>query len=484
MTCSAGPVVFYNADRFFEQYLHCYKFDFQRSFTYIYKTKSFKMLWVELIIFLLIIVVGAKYGGIAMGTVAGIGLIIFVFIFKMPVGSPPVIVLGMILAVITALSAMEAAGGLDYLVSLAEKIMRKRPQNITFIAPLVTYVLIFAAGTQHVIYALLPVIAEISSKSGIRPERPMSMSVIAASQGLVASPISAATVAMVGVLSVLGVGLPRILMVIIPSTILAVIIGSISVYRKGKSLENDAEYQEKLRLGKIKPIEDLKQLQGLELKNAKGSTILFFIAIILVVLIGMYPDLRPTFEWLVDGVLTQDKIKMGPAIMIIMLAVAGLIMILFKADPGKTVGGSIMKSGIVALISILGISWLGSSFFEGNRMLIIESISSVIQDYQWVFGIGLFVLSILLFSQAATVVTLMPVGVALDLPPELLIALYPAVNGFFFLPTYGTILAGVSFDQTGTTKIGKYLINHSFMLPGLVTTFSSVVIALIISYFI
>ncbi len=442
------------------------------------------MIWIELIIFLLIIIVGAKYGGIAMGTIAGIGLIIFVFIFKMPVGSPPVIVLGMILAVITALSAMEAAGGLDYLVNLAEKIMRKRPQNITFIAPLVTYVLIFAAGTQHVIYALLPVIAEISRKSGIRPERPMSMSVIAASQGLVASPISAATVAMVGVLSVLGVGLTQILMVIIPSTLLAVIIGSISVYRMGKNLDKDPVYQEKLRTGKIKPAEELKKLKGLELKNAKGSTILFFVAILLVVLIGMYPEIRPTYEWIVNGELTQDKIDMGPAIMIIMLAVAGLIMILFKADPGKTVGGSIMKSGIVALISILGISWLGSSFFEGNRMLIIEGVSDLIQDYQWVFGIGLFVLSILLFSQAATVVTLMPVGVALDLPPELLIALYPAVNGFFFLPTYGTILAGVSFDQTGTTKIGKYLVNHSFMLPGLITTFSAVVIALIISYFI
>ncbi len=325
------------------------------------------MIWIELIIFLAIIVVGAKYGGIAMGTIAGIGLIIFVFIFKMPVGSPPVIVLGMILAVVTALSAMEAAGGLDYLVSLAEKIMRKRPQNITFIAPLVTYVLIFAAGTQHVIYALLPVIAEISRKSGIRPERPMAMSVIAASQGLVASPISAATVAMVGVLSVLGVGLPQILMVIIPSTLLAVIIGCISVYRMGKNLDKDPVYQEKLRTGKIKPAEELKKLEGLELRKAKGSTILFFIAILLVVLIGMNPDIRPTYEWIVNGELTQGKIEMGPAIMIIMLAVAGFIMLLFKADPGKTVSGSIMKSGIVALISILGISWLGSSFFEGNR---------------------------------------------------------------------------------------------------------------------
>jgi anaerobic C4-dicarboxylate transporter DcuA len=441
------------------------------------------MLWIELIIFLACIVIGARIGGIGMGTVAGLGLVVFVFIFKMPEGSPPVIVLGMILAVITALAAMEAAGGLEYLVSVAEKILRKNPKSITFVAPIVTYVLIFASGTQHVIYALLPVIAEISRKAGIRPERPMSISVIAAMHGLIASPISATTVAMVGVLSVLGVTLPQILMVMIPSTFIAVLIGALSVFKKGKNLDEDPVYQEKLAKGLIKPPGELNQLQGIELKRAKGSTLLFFFAIMLVVIIGMFPQLRPTYEWIVDGVMTEGKVEMGGAIMIIMLAVAGLMMMIFKADAGKTVKGNIMKSGIVALISILGISWLGSSFFEGNRLVIIESISQAIGGYQWIFGIGLFVLSILLFSQAATVVTLITVGVALGIPAPLLIALYPAVNGYFFLPTYGTILAAVSFDQTGTTKIGKYLVNHSFMLPGLVTTVSAVVIALIITSF-
>jgi anaerobic C4-dicarboxylate transporter-like protein len=440
------------------------------------------MLWIELIIFLAIIVIGARIGGIGMGTVAGLGLIVFVFIFKMPQGSPPVIVLGMILAVITALAAMEAAGGLDFLVGVAERIMRRRPQSITFIGPIVTYVLIFASGTQHVIYALLPVIAEISRKSGIRPERPMAMSVIAAQHGLIASPISATTVAMLGILTVLGVTLPQILIVIIPSTFIAVLIGSLSVYRMGKNLNDDPVYQEKLAKGLIKPPEELKKLQGIELKRAKGSTYLFFFAIFVVVLIGMFPQLRPTYQWMVDGVMETGKIEMGGAIMIIMLAVAGLMMIIFKADAGKTVKGSIMRSGIVALISILGISWLGSSFFEGNRIVIIEGISKAIEGYQWVFGIGLFVLSILLFSQAATVVTLIPVGVALGIPAPLLIALYPAVNGYFFLPTYGTVIAAVNFDQTGTTHIGKYLVNHSFMLPGLVTTISAVLIALLITY--
>lgn len=440
------------------------------------------MLWIELIIFLVIIIIGARIGGIAMGTIAGIGLVIFIFAFRLPVGSPPIIVLGMILAVITALSAMEAAGGLDFLVGVAEKIMRKRPQNITFVAPIVTYILVLASGTQHVIYALLPVIAEISRKSGIRPERPLAMTDIAAMQGLVASPISAATVAMLGILAVMGVSLPQMMIVIIPSTFIAVIIGSISVFKKGKELADDPVYQQRLKDGKIIALEASKKQDKKTLRNAKGSTYMFFFAILMIVAIGMFPELRPTFEWIVDGKLTQDQIGMGPAIMVIMLAIAGFIMIIFKADAGKAVGGSIMKSGIVALISILGIAWLGSSFFEGNRPVIVESISQAIEGYQWVFGFGLFALSIMLFSQAATVVTLMPVGLALGLDAELLIALYPAVNGFFVLPTYGTILAAISFDQTGTTKIGNRLVNHSFMLPGLVTTFSAVIIALLITY--
>jgi len=440
------------------------------------------MLWIELLIFLAVIVIGARIGGIGMGTIAGLGLIIFIFFFRLPVGSPPVIVLGMILAVITALATMEAAGGLDFLVSVAERIMRRNPKSITFIAPLLTYILIFASGTQHVIYALLPVIAEISRKSGIRPERPMAMSVIAAQHGLIASPISATTVALLGVLTVTGVTLPQILVVIIPSTLIAVLIGSLSVYNMGKKLDDDPVYQEKLAKGLIKSTEELKKLEGIELKRAKGSTFLFLFAIIVVVLIGMFPQVRPTYEWIVDGEMVTDKVDMGAAIMIIMLATAGLIMIIFKAEAGKAVSGSIMKSGIVALISILGISWLGSSFFEGNRVVIVESISQAIEGYQWVFGIGLFALSILLFSQAATVVILMPVGVALGIPSPLLIALYPAVNGYFVLPTYGTMLAAVSFDKTGTTHIGKYLVNHSFMLPGLVTTISAVLIALLITY--
>jgi anaerobic C4-dicarboxylate transporter-like protein len=439
------------------------------------------MIWIELVILLACIVIGARLGGIALGAIAGIGLLIFVFLFGLPPGGPPQSVLGMIIAVITALATMQAAGGLDYLVSVAEKVMRKRPQYITFVAPIVTYLLVLASGTAHVIYALLPVIAEVSRNGKIRPERPLSISVIAGFQGVIASPISAATVAMLGFLLTQGVSLPRLLAVTIPATFLGVVIGSLSVAWRGKDLDADPEYQKRLATGEVKTPPPPVAIVGKNLFRARGSMLLFMLGIVAVVLIGMFPNLRPAYEVVGSDIAETDQVSMGMAIMIVMIAVSGLIMIVFKASPEAALKGTIMRSGITAIICILGISWLGSSFFEGNRNFIVGSISNILQVYPWTFSIGMFVLSTMLFSQAATVAILMPLGVALKLPASTLAALYPAANGIFFLPTYGTLLAAVSFDQTGTTKIGKYLLNHSFMLPGLVTIISTIAIALLLS---
>jgi anaerobic C4-dicarboxylate transporter DcuA len=439
------------------------------------------MIWIELLILLTCIVIGARLGGIALGAVAGIGLLVFVFLFGLPPGGPPQSVLGMIIAVITALATMQAAGGLDYLVSLAEKVMRKRPQYITFVAPVVTYVLVLASGTAHVIYALLPVIAEVSRKGKVRPERPLSISVIAGFQGVIASPISAATVAMLGFLLAQGISLPRLLAITIPSTFLGVVIGSLSVAWRGKDLDTDPVYQQRLATGEVKTPQPAVESGQQNLFRARGSMLLFLLGIVLVVLIGIFPNLRPAYEVVSEGVIDTDQVSMGMAIMIVMIAIAGLIMIVFKASPEAALKGTIMRSGVTAIICILGISWLGSSFFEGNRSFIVGGIASVLEVYPWTFAIGMFVLSTMLFSQAATVAILMPVGVALKLPAATLAALYPAANGIFFLPTYGTLLAAVSFDQTGSTRIGKYLLNHSFMLPGLVTIASTIIIALLLS---
>ena len=428
------------------------------------------MLLFELSILLLCIVVGARCGGIALGTVSGMGLLLFVLVLGMPPGNPPAVVLGMILAVITALSMMEAAGGLTYLVETAEKLLRRNPARITFLAPLVTYALIFAAGTQHVIYSLLPVIAEVSRKAGVRPERPMSMSVIAAQHGLVASPVSAATVALIAGLAGLQVSLIDIMMITIPATLLGVFAGIVSVLRRGASLSEDPVYQERLATGSVTPPEQQAPLEGVTRRRAIGSCAVFLGAVGLVVLLGLFPGLRPTYQLGLGADAVNAQANMSQLIMIIMLAAGGIITLAFKASPARAISGKLMSGGLVAIISILGVSWLGSSFFAANENTIVDGISAAINAYPWVFALGLFVLSILLFSQAATIVILMPVGVALGLPAHVLVGVYPAVNGNFFLPTYGTVLAAVSFDQTGTTRIGKYLLNHSFMLPGLVTT--------------
>lgn len=432
------------------------------------------MFLIELGILLLCIVMGARFGGIALGTFSGIGLVVFVLLFSMPPGNPPAVVLGMILAVITALSMLEAAGGLDYLVEVAQKVLHRHPARITVIAPLVTYALIFAAGTQHVIYSLLPVIAEVSRKAGVRPERPLSMSVIAAQHGLIASPISAATVALLAGLAGLDAGMMDIMLVTIPATLIGVGMGILSVAWKGRELDEEPGYQQRpLDGGVSAPCAQQPVLAGIQRRRAIGSCAVFLGAVALVVILGLFPGLRPVYESGEGAGLRVGQADMGQLIMIIVLAAGGIITLAFKASPAAAIKGKLMAGGLVAIISILGVSWLGSSFFSANEAIIVGGISAMITAYPWLFALGLFTLSIVLFSQAATIVILAPVGVALGLPLSVLVGVYPAVNGNFFLPTYGTVLAAVSFDQTGTTRIGKYLLNHSFMVPGLVTTISA-----------
>ena len=439
------------------------------------------MIWLELLVVLVCIFIGARLGGIGLGGVAGIGLVILVFLFGLPPGMPPRTVLGMILTVITAAATMQAAGGLDYLVIVADRALRIWPAGITLVAPLIAYVFTFAAGTGHIVYALLPVIAEVSRNAGIRPERPLSIATIASQQAITASPISAATVALLGLLSPSGVQLQQILMICIPSTLLGSMLGALAVMWKGPELKDDPVYQDRLAKGLVAPPASSAVLAGKELARARGSVMVFLLAAIMVVVLGLFPSIRPAYSVPTSGPDALEQVEMADAIMIMMLAAAGVNMLAFRASPVAAVKGSIMNAGVVALISIAGLGWLGSSFFEGNRPLIIHSISGVVQQHPWIFAVGLFALSILLASQAATVVTLMPVGMALGVGAPVLIAVFPAVNGYFFLPTYATLLAAISFDQTGTTRIGKYVLNHSFMLPGMVATVSSVALGLLIA---
>lgn len=439
------------------------------------------MVWIELCILLACILIGARVGGIGLGTVAGLGLVILVFVIGLPPGMPPRTVIGMIITVVTAAATMQAAGGLNYLAALADRALRVWPGGITIVAPIVTYVVTFAAGTVHIVYALLPVIAEVSRKAGIRPERPLSIATIASQQAITASPISAATVALLALLTPHGVHLQQILLVCVPSTLMGSLIGAMTVLRKGPELEDDPIYQERVAQGLFSSNASPVNLTGQQLRRARGSVIVFLLAAVLVVVLGLFPWLRPTYTALSGGHESIEQLDMAPAIMILMFAAAGINMLLFRASAAETIKTNIMNAGMVAVISIAGLGWLGSCFFEGNKQLIVGSISGVVMQHPWVFALGLFVLSILLASQAATVVTLMPVAVGLGLGTPTLVAMFPAVNGYFFLPTYPTMLAAISFDQTGTTRIGKYVLNHSFMLPGTVATISSVTIGTLLA---
>lgn len=353
--------------------------------------------------------------------------------------------------------------------------MRKNPKWIAFIAPLVTYVFTFCAGTGHVAYSVLPVIAEVSRESGIRPERPMSIAVIASQQAITASPISAATVALLALLTDFNINLLDILMICIPSTLIGCMIAAFVSSKMGKELNNDPEYLKRLEAGLAPIKKDKKEFKATT--GAKLSVYFFLLAAVLVVVLGSFESLRP--GWTIDGTFT--RMSMPAAIEIVMLTIAALIIIFCKPKVDEIVSGSVFRAGATAVVAIFGIAWMGDTFFQGNLELISGSISDLVTAAPWLFAIALFALSILLYSQAATVRTLMPLGITLGINPALLIAMFPAVNGYFFIPNYPTVVAAINFDRTGTTRIGKYILNHSFMVPGLISTVVAVGIGILLS---
>lgn len=421
------------------------------------------MMILQLLVVLAAIIIGARLGGIGLGVMGGMGLAVLVFVFGLQPGKIPVDVMLMIAAVISAAAAMQAAGGLAYLVKLAEKLLRKNPSRITILSPLVTYFFTFIAGTGHIAYSVLPVIAEVARETKIRPERPLGIAVIASQQAITASPISAATAAFLGLLIAFNpsITLLNILIVSIPATLIGVLVGAFFSRKVGKELEDDPEYQKRLKEGMMK--EEKKETENAgNLRNAKLSVIFFILATVLIVVFGSIKSIQPTFN--------GTPIKMEYLIEILMLTASGIILLLTKTNGIEVTKGNVFIAGMQAMIAIFGIAWMGDTFIAGNMDILKGSIEEVVKNMPWVFGIALFVMSILLYSQAATVSAIMPLGFALGLSPWVLIALYPAVNGYFFIPNYPTIVAAINFDRTGTTHIGKYILNHSFMRPGLIAS--------------
>lgn len=442
------------------------------------------LILLQFAIVLALIFKGARVGGIGLGIYGMVGVFILVFVFGMKPGNLPIDVMLIIVSVITAAAALQAAGGLDYLVGLAAKFLRKHPTHITYFGPLTTWLFCLVAGTAHTCYSLLPIISEIATNSKIRPERPLSVATIAASLGITGSPVSAATAAIIStdLLGGAGVELKDVMMICIPASLIAILVAAFVQNHIGKELEDDEVYKERVAKGIIDPEHDSKLIDDM-IKNpnprAKYAVVAFLLGVLMVVVFGSVPSLRPSF--MVDGVM--HRVTMPETIEIVMMSVAALILVVGKANVHDAVKGNVFGAGMNAMVAIFGIAWMGDTFFNGNLAFFKEHIANVVTQYPFLFAIALFFMSIMLFSQAATVRTLYPLGIGLGIAPLALVAMFPAVNGYFFLPNYPTTVAAINFDRTGSTRIGRFVVNHSFQLAGFITTFVSIGVGYLIIQF-
>ena len=424
----------------------------------------------ELALVLAFIFIGAKVGGLGLGVYGMLGVFILVYVFGLPSGKAPIDVMMIILAVVTASASLQATGGLDYLVGVAAKFLRNHPDHITYYGPLCTWLFCIVAGTAHTSYSLLPIISEIAQANKIRPERPVSLATISASLGITGSPVSAATAALISqdLLGSKGIELGTVLIVCIPASIIAILVAAFIENHIGKELDDDPEYQRRVKAGLINPEEDARKIKEAEFNpdpRAKRSVWAFLFGVAVVVVFGFFPELRP------KGVTMSETIEM------VMMSDAILILATGKAKVTDVPKCSIFAAGVNAVVGIFGIAWMGSTFYVGNAEVINNALSGMVNTAPMLFVLALFVMSIMLFSQAATVVTLYPVAIALGINPLLLVAMFPSVNGYFFLPNYPTEVAALEFDRTGTTHVGKYVINHSFQVPGFITTIVAIGVA-------
>lgn len=442
------------------------------------------MILLQFAIVLALIFKGARVGGIGLGIYGMVGVFILVFVFGMKPGNLPIDVMLIIVSVITAAAALQAAGGLDYLVGLAAKFLRKHPTHITYFGPLTTWLFCLVAGTAHTCYSLLPIISEIATNSKIRPERPLSVATIAASLGITGSPVSAATAAIIStdLLGGAGIELKDVMMICIPASLIAILVAAFVQNHIGKELVDDEVYKERVAKGIIDPEHDSKLIDEM-INNpnprAKYAVVAFLLGVLMVVVFGSVPSLRPSF--MVDGML--HRVTMPETIEIVMMSVAALILVVGKANVHDAVKGNVFGAGMNAMVAIFGIAWMGDTFFNGNLAFFKEHIANVVTQYPFLFAIALFFMSIMLFSQAATVRTLYPLGIGLGIAPLALVAMFPAVNGYFFLPNYPTTVAAINFDRTGSTHIGRFVVNHSFQVAGFITTFVSIGVGYLIIQF-
>ena len=471
---------------------------------------------IQLLIVLGALWVGSRYGSLALGAISGIGLALLVFGFGLKPGTPPTDVIYIIIAAVTCAGIMQASGGMDWLIQISEKLLRKHPDRITFLAPLTTFFLTVLVGTGHVVYTLMPIICDIALKKGIRPERPCGVASIASQVGITCSPIAAAVVAFVSISNANGfdITIPRVLMISIPACVCGLLAAAAASYRRGLDLDKDPEF--------LKKIADPAQREYIygggattldkEIpQSAKNAVFIFLAALAVIVLFAALPQLLPSYTtvkvvkgagdvMIIGGTkvsaaalakagvvatgLTETgsiALKMNLVIQIVMISAAALMIIFCKAAPKKAVAGPVWQSGMVAVVAIYGIAWLADTYFSNYMDEMQDMLAGVVKAYPWSIAFVFFMVSVLINSQGAVVVAMLPLAYNLGIPGPVLLGVLPAVYGYFFIPNYPSDIATVNFDRSGTTIIGKYLLNHSFMMPGLISVFTSTIVAYLLS---
>jgi anaerobic C4-dicarboxylate transporter DcuB len=471
---------------------------------------------IELLVVLLALYVGSRYGSLALGAISGIGLALLVFGFGMKPGSPPTDVIYIIIAAVTCAGIMQSSGGMDWLIQIAEKMLRKHPERITFLAPLSTFILTVLVGTGHVVYTLMPIICDISLKQGIRPERPCGVASIASQVGITCSPIAAAVVAFVTISNSNGfdVSIPQVLMVSFPACICGLMAAAAASYHRGLDLDKDPEFQAKLK----DPIQreyiygsNATTLDKEIPQSAKNAVYVFLGALCVIVAFAIFQDVLPSYTTIKavkgapdftfdDGTVASAaalakakvfipgiteysfiQLKMNVVIQIVMISAAAIMILFCKASPAKAVRGAVWQSGMVAVVAIFGIAWLADTYFSNYTNEMQAMLGDIVAKYNWSIALVFFLVSVLINSQGAVVVSMLPLAYSLGIPGPVLLGVLPSVYGYFFIPNYPSDIATVNFDRSGTTVIGKYLLNHSFMMPGLIHIFTATIVAYVLS---
>ena len=427
------------------------------------------------LVLLACLVIGVRHGGLGLAAVSGVGLIIFTFGFGYQPGKPPIDVMLTIMAVVTCAGFLQTSGGLTVMLKYAEKFLRRNPKYITILAPITTWFLTVLCGTGHVVYTMFPIIYDIAIKQGIRPERPMAVASVASQMGICASPVSVAIVSIVGFMATAGHSftVAQILAVAIPSTFTGVFCGAIWSLRRGKDLVNDERFQALIKDPEQKAYVygETESLQDKALpKEFYRAMIIFFVGIAVIAVLGNNPQLLPAFPPAAGK--PPKPISMTIVIQMIMLLVASLILFTCKVKAKEVGNSSVFRAGMVALISVYGVAWMADTFFANHMDILKQFLGTTVAQYPWAYAIVAFLTSKLVNSQAAAIAIVVPMALNAGVDPVLILSFISACYGYFFLPNYPSDLACIGFDRSGTTRIGKYILNHSFMIPGLIGVFA------------